>query len=232
MKVAQTPPAISTTSSTTSSRPTTSSDLRTQWHPRWSCTQDDPGMIGHGEGWFFARVPEQNGTTVLLLWLLQRPQLRYAPFPYPSVSHVKQWEDQAVSMTLQKPKAITHFHWQRGRVNKVYTTKNLLELGQIRNRVGFQFAFMEDVLLQGTLAARAMKGLFSAETGGHPGGSDRSSRSDSQGRRSGRGSAGGWPKAAARRVLPIRHLQQLRQKSSHRQRPHCRQLIDASTVRA
>ncbi|CAK9014856.1 Hypothetical protein (Fragment) [Durusdinium trenchii] len=96
--------------------------------------KDDPGMIGHGEGWFFARVPEQNGTTVLLLWLLQRPQLRYAPFPYPSVSHVKQWEDQAVSMTLQKPKAITHFHWQRGRVNKVYTTKNLLELGQIRNR--------------------------------------------------------------------------------------------------
>lgn len=97
----------------------------------------------------------------LLLWLLQRPQLRYAPFPYPSIQHVKQWEDQAVAMTLQQPKAIMHSHWQRGRVNQVYTAKNLLELGQFRNRVGLQFAFMEDVLLQGMLAARANKGVAS-----------------------------------------------------------------------
>ncbi|CAK8990756.1 unnamed protein product [Durusdinium trenchii] len=95
----------------------------------------------------------------LLLWLLQRPHLRYAPFPYPSISNVKQWEEQAVSMTAQRPKAILKEHYTRSCINQVYETKNLVELGQFRNRVGLQFAFVEDSLLQGMLAARANKGI-------------------------------------------------------------------------
>ncbi|CAK9020050.1 unnamed protein product [Durusdinium trenchii] len=97
----------------------------------------------------------------LLLWLLPRPQLRYAPFPYPSISHTRHWQEQAESMTLQKPKALMVKHWQRARIQEpsVYTTKNLLDLGQFRNRAGLNFAFMEDNMLQGMLAARASKGL-------------------------------------------------------------------------
>ncbi|CAK9035342.1 unnamed protein product [Durusdinium trenchii] len=97
----------------------------------------------------------------LLLWLLPRPQLRYAPFPYPSISHTRHWQEQAESMTLQKPKALMVKHWQRARTQEpsVYTTKNLLDLGQFRNRAGLNFAFMEDNMLQGMLAARASKGL-------------------------------------------------------------------------
>ena len=97
----------------------------------------------------------------LLLWLLPRPHLRYAPFPYPSISHTKHWQDQAEAMYLQKPKALMHHHWCRARVQDapVYTTKNVLELGQFRNRVGLDFAFMEDNLLQGMLAARSGKGI-------------------------------------------------------------------------
>jgi len=97
----------------------------------------------------------------LLLWLLPRPHLRYAPFPYPSISHTKHWQDQAEAMYLQRPKALMHHHWRRARIQDVpvYTTKNLLELGQFRNRVGLDFAFMEDNLLQGMLAARSGKGI-------------------------------------------------------------------------
>ncbi|CAK9111469.1 unnamed protein product [Durusdinium trenchii] len=87
----------------------------------------------------------------LLLWLLPRPQLRYAPFPYPSISHTRHWQEQALMVK----------HWQRARTQEpsVYTTKNLLDLGQFRNRAGLNFAFMEDNVLQGMLAARASKGL-------------------------------------------------------------------------
>ena len=123
-------------------------------------TQDTSGMIAKWRRMVLRqRARAEWHGRGLLLWLLQRPHLRYAPFPYPSISNVKQWEEQAVSMTAQRPKAILKEHYTRSCVNQVYETKNLVELGQFRNRVGLQFAFVEDSLLQGMLAARANKGI-------------------------------------------------------------------------
>lgn len=123
-------------------------------------TQDTSGMIAKWRRMVLRqRARAEWHGRGLLLWLLQRPHLRYAPFPYPSISNVKQWEEQAVSMTAQRPKAILKEHYTRSCINQVYETKNLVELGQFRNRVGLQFAFVEDSLLQGMLAARANKGI-------------------------------------------------------------------------
>ncbi|CAK9007904.1 unnamed protein product [Durusdinium trenchii] len=94
-----------------------------------------------------------------LLWLFPRPYLRYAPLPYPSISHTQQWEQQSVSMWRQKPRALPQQHHQRAIHFKAFTTQNLHELSQFRNRLGLEFAFMEDHLLQGMMAARSVKGM-------------------------------------------------------------------------
>ena len=62
----------------------------------------------------------------LLLWLLQRPSLRYVPFPYPSVKTVDQWNLQADQMVLSR--AASHRHVLRARQARAFTAKNLQDL--------------------------------------------------------------------------------------------------------
>ena len=95
----------------------------------------------------------------LLLWLYPRPHLRYAPLPYPSISHTQQWEQQSVSMWRQKPRALPQQHHQRAIHYKAFTTQNLHDLSQFRNRLGLEFAFVEDRLLQGMMVGRSVKGM-------------------------------------------------------------------------
>lgn len=92
----------------------------------------------------------------LLLWLLQRPSLRYAPFPYPTVQTVSQWELQAEQMGASG--ALSRNHASRARQAHAYNATNLEKLTWLRNRVGLQLAFLEDGLLTGMLAARAQRG--------------------------------------------------------------------------
>ena len=92
----------------------------------------------------------------MLLWLLQRPYLRYAPFPYPSVNTVQQWSLQSDQMV--ESKALSQRHATRAKKYKVYTMGNLSELAWLRNRIGLRLAFVEDPMVVGMMAARQMKG--------------------------------------------------------------------------
>lgn len=62
-------------------------------------------------------------------------------------------------MWRQEPRAIPQQHHQRAIHFQAYSTQNLHELSQFRNRLGLEFAFVEDNLLQGMLAARSGKGI-------------------------------------------------------------------------
>ena len=92
----------------------------------------------------------------LLLWLLQRPYLRYVPFPYPSIKTIDQWKLQAEQMVSGR--VLSRKHLERAKNKQAFTAKSLQELTWFRNRVGLQVAFMEDVLLSGMLAARSNRG--------------------------------------------------------------------------
>ena len=95
----------------------------------------------------------------MLLWLLQRPYLRYAPFPYPSVQSPEQWRLQSEQMISNR--SLAHRHAIRAKQCNAYTAKNLQEAGWLRNRLGLSMAFLEDPMLTGMLAARSNKGSAS-----------------------------------------------------------------------
>jgi hypothetical protein len=86
------------------------------------------------------------------LWLLQRPSLRWLPFPYPSVAAVPQWIEQAESQVQLG--TLPRSWLARGN----YTAKALKEMTWFRSRVGLKFAVLEDTLLTGILAARSKPG--------------------------------------------------------------------------
>ena len=96
----------------------------------------------------------------MLLWLLQRPYLRYLPVPYPSVSNLEQWK-------LQCGRMVSDRSWcsvwiRKARAAGQFTVSNLSELSGFRNRQGLHWTFLEDPLLQGMLAARQTKGAVNA----------------------------------------------------------------------
>ncbi|CAJ1376426.1 unnamed protein product [Effrenium voratum] len=95
----------------------------------------------------------------MLLWLLQRPALRYVPFPYPSVGTVSQWKMQAEQMVSLR--CLPQRHVDRALRHGSFTMKNLADATWLRNRLGIKHSFMENPLLEGMLAARASKGLAS-----------------------------------------------------------------------
>lgn len=90
----------------------------------------------------------------VLLWLARRPQLRWAPLPWPSVETLPQWRLQAEAMVSHR--SLPRRHLERGREH--FNAKALAELTWLRNRIGLKMAFLEDPLLEGMLAARANRG--------------------------------------------------------------------------
>lgn len=93
----------------------------------------------------------------LLLWLLQRPGLRWVPLPYPAIGNVQQWRAQAESMCASK--VLPKRHYVRALQHGMFTAQNLADAVFLRNRMGFELAFLEDPLLMGMLAARAGSGM-------------------------------------------------------------------------
>ena len=93
----------------------------------------------------------------LLLWLLQRPALRWVPLPYPSVDNVEQWKSQADNMVMNG--SLSKRHLVRARQVGAFNAQNLMDATHLRNRLGFEMSFMEDPLLAGMLAARSAKGV-------------------------------------------------------------------------
>ena len=86
------------------------------------------------------------------LWYVKHPELRWLPFPYPSVSSAEQWQLQVQSMV--RSGCYPHRWVGRG----TYSQAHLSSMTWFRNRVGLKFAFVEDPVLIGMLAARRPAG--------------------------------------------------------------------------
>ncbi|CAE7273095.1 tenm3 [Symbiodinium sp. KB8] len=86
------------------------------------------------------------------LWLVKQPGLRWLPFPYPSVSSVEQWRLQAAAMVEQRTMP------GRWLSKAVFNQQNLASMAWLRSRVGLRFAFLEDPIVAGMMAARSQPG--------------------------------------------------------------------------
>lgn len=92
----------------------------------------------------------------VMLWLLQRPWLRFVPMPYPSISNVPQWKLQAESMVSNKCLPLAHY--RKAISADRFNAGNLNAAAWLRNRLGTKLAFLEDPIVEGMLAAKAAKG--------------------------------------------------------------------------
>ncbi|CAE7294222.1 RE1 [Symbiodinium natans] len=89
----------------------------------------------------------------LLLSLIRAPYLRFLPFPVPSVDSVSKWEEQAAEMVARG--AYPRRYLTKCKMSKSFTASNLKALVDLRNKVGFELAFLEDEVL--TVGMRALK---------------------------------------------------------------------------
>ena len=93
----------------------------------------------------------------VLLWVLQKPFLRWLPLPYPATASVEKWITQCKSQV--QGKAFPARHFQKALAQNLFTMANLGECVHLRNRLGLQTAFCEDPMLDGMLEGMALKGL-------------------------------------------------------------------------
>eukprot|EP00435_Cladocopium_sp_Y103_P056568 s1725_g19.t1 len=91
----------------------------------------------------------------VLLWLLQRPYLRYLPVPYPMVFNVRQWQSQC--LTMAEAKCFSRRHLARARQLQAFNMANLVEMKGFGNRIGLEFAFLEDPRLPAMMTARSSR---------------------------------------------------------------------------
>ena len=91
----------------------------------------------------------------LLLWLLQRPRLRFVPLPYGNVRTPQQWKEQAETMAFLRV----------GGAEQQFEDRMMKEAGYLRDRLGTKLSFLEDPLLSGMLAAKQTKGVHAAIQG-------------------------------------------------------------------
>lgn len=94
----------------------------------------------------------------ILLWLLQRPGLRFLPCPYPTVKSCKDWALQVESMSSQKIWPARHLKLAL----KAMTPARLSECLFFRDRIGFELAFLEDQVMGNILLVRNMRGQKAA----------------------------------------------------------------------
>ena len=97
----------------------------------------------------------------LLLWLLQRPLLRYVPLPYSNTRSPSAWKEQAEAMVRSGGLSRRHFR-AAALQNKFEDLGLLKDAGYLRDRLGIRLAFLEDPMLDGMLAARHTKGVRAA----------------------------------------------------------------------
>ena len=91
----------------------------------------------------------------LLLWLIQRPYLRYAPCPLPSVTTVPEWHQQVDSMVAR---GSWPHRWQaRINIGTLCTAVHLKEATHLRDRMGLRLSFLEDEVIMFGLKALQKK---------------------------------------------------------------------------
>lgn len=93
----------------------------------------------------------------VFLWLVRRPSMRFVPLPYPSVSTVKQWRLQG--KTQEENGIVPKGTFQKAELWQAWTVSNMSDCIWLRNRMGIRYAFLEDPILMGMLAAKSAKGL-------------------------------------------------------------------------
>ncbi|CAK9054047.1 Teneurin-3, partial [Durusdinium trenchii] len=93
----------------------------------------------------------------LLLWLLQRPYLRYLPLPYPSTTTTAAWLAQVCKQVSDG--TIPPRYLKNCLEKNLFTMSNLAECRHLRNRVGLRTSFIEDPVLAGMMAAQTTKGI-------------------------------------------------------------------------
>ena len=94
----------------------------------------------------------------ILLWLLQRPHLRFLPCPYPNVANCQGWKLQAESMMASK--AWPGLHLKKGL--KKMNASSLSECLWLRDRFGFHLAFIEDPMVGNMLMIQGLRGQRAA----------------------------------------------------------------------
>ena len=92
------------------------------------------------------------------LWLLQRPGIRFLPCPYPNVKNCGDWKLQIESMKVQKVWPALHL---TRAIQKVHPSL-LAECLFLRDRLGFEMAYLEDPMVGNILMVRSMKGQKAA----------------------------------------------------------------------
>lgn len=92
----------------------------------------------------------------MLLWLLRQSQLRFLPYPYPAVSNVQQWRQQAELMVRNG--ALSRKHVSKAEKAEAFSITNLAHCRWLRDRMGWRHAFVEDPMMEGMLLARSTKG--------------------------------------------------------------------------
>ena len=93
----------------------------------------------------------------VVLWLVQRPSLRWLPLPYPSVATPEAWLEQAQKQVKDKVQSFRHVDkaWRQWKFN----LKNLGDCAYLRQRLGLRVSFIEDPLVEGMVMGMAAKGL-------------------------------------------------------------------------
>ena len=93
----------------------------------------------------------------VLLWAVQKPFLRFLPFPYPSTSSTDKWLEQARKQASAG--VISKRHYELAVSKKLFTMTNLGECIHLRSRLGLKLAFCEDPMVEGMMQAIPMKGM-------------------------------------------------------------------------
>ena len=95
----------------------------------------------------------------LHLWLVRHPGLRHLPCPYPAVGNLVQSQKQATMMVENGilPAAAL----RKALAAKSFNVQNFQDAIQLRNRFGIKMSFLEDPLLDGMMAGKAVAGLAS-----------------------------------------------------------------------
>ena len=93
----------------------------------------------------------------VLLWAVQKPFLRFLPFPYPPTSSTDKWQEQALKQVSAG--VLSKRHYKLAVSKKLFTMANLGECIHLRGRLGLKVAFCEDPMLDGMMQAIPMKGM-------------------------------------------------------------------------
>ena len=90
----------------------------------------------------------------LLLWLVRQPRLRYLVMPWPGVTTVEEWKDQAITLAGSKPCPKKHLFASAA---SQWTLGNLQKCKELVSKLG-SIAFLEDDLAMRMIGSKKASG--------------------------------------------------------------------------